>query len=315
MSLYRYLAKAIRNAGFDRRATMSDPNSAAASLNAFSPTESNARQLGFLETGHPSRFAEACSTLKVRPASAPQLGYGKRSYGAKVVDESGAEYWLKVFGLTSSDNERWKAEIEADAIGGVRKPELIQQITWKHDDEFWVARLTTLVTGIVESGPLAEAGAKSVTDAWLESLNQSLESLTRQSCSRVHIQTGLFERWLSRHFRRRIAITPSDWVPSHNDLQWSNVSYPDLSILDWEWYGRSPRGYDQGMLIAYSCHDDALTARLEQAFRSSFESDIGNYGKIFAAHTIRNSIQAGWLNPSMRAPIERLIERWETQIR
>jgi hypothetical protein len=294
---------------------MSDQNLAAASLNAFSPAASNARELGFLGAGHELRFAEACSTLNVRQASEPQTGYGTRSYGARVIDESGASYWLKVFGLTSEKNERWKAEVEADSITGVRKPELIRQITWRHVDEFWVARLTTFVPGIVEAGPWAEAGARRVEHAWLQSLDESLETLARQSCTRVHIQTDLFERWLWRHFKRRVTISPSDWVASHNDLQWSNLSHPELSILDWEWYGRSPRGYDQGMLIAYSCHEDKLVVRLEDVFRPAFERDIATFGKIFAAHTIRNSIQSGWLNPSMKTPIERLIGRWESEVR
>jgi hypothetical protein len=294
---------------------MSNQNPAATSFNKFSPVTSNARQLGFLERGHPSRFAEACSTLNVRQASEPNTGYGKRSYGAKVIDESGATYWLKVFGLTSEKNERWKAETEADVISGVRKPELIKQIIWKHVDELWVARLTTFVTGIVEDGPWAEISAHGVEHAWLESLNESLEVLARQPCARVHIQSNLFERWLRRHFRRRITLTPSDWVPSHNDLQWSNLSHPELSILDWEWYGRSPRGYDQGTLIAYSCHDDELVARLEEAFQPVLETGIGSFGKIFAAHTIRNSVQSGWLTPLMKAPIEKLIDRWESQLR
>jgi hypothetical protein len=287
----------------------------ATSLNKFSPAASNARQLGFLERGHPSRFAEACSTLNVRQASEPNTGYGTRSYGARVVDESGATCWLKVFGLTTRQNERWQAEMESDATAGIRKPKLIRQITWEHADEFWVARLTTFVTGIVEAGPWAEVGAHGVEQAWLDSLSQSLEALALPPCARVQVQTNLFERWLSRHFRRRPAITASDWVPSHNDLQWSNLSHPDLSILDWEWYGRSPRGYDQGTLIAYSCHDNELVARLEQAFQPVLETGIGAFGKIFAAHTIRNSIQSGWLTPLMKAPIEKLIGRWESQLR
>jgi hypothetical protein len=299
---------------FETDSKMSDQNPAA-SLNKFSPASSNARELGFLEHGHPLRFAEACSTLNLHQASEPQKGYGTRSYGASVIDENGAKYWLKVFGLTSDKNERWKSETESDAITGVHKPQLIRQITWKPADGFWVARLTTFVTGIVEAGPWAQVSAHGVEYAWLESLNESLKALALQPCARVHVQTSLFERWLSRHFRRRPAITVSDWVPSHNDLQWSNLSHPDLSILDWEWYGRSPRGYDQGTLIAYSCHDDELTARLEKAFRPALETSIGAFGKLFAAHTIRSSIQSGWLNPLMKTPIEKLIGRWESQLR
>lgn len=315
ISQFRRLAKRVRNADPDKHAEMSHQSPAETSLNAFSPPASNARELGFLGGGHELRFAEACSVLNVRQSSEPQTGYGTRSYGTRVIDESGASYWLKIFGLTSDKNERWKAEVEADSITGVRKPKLIRQITWRHADEFWVARLTTFATGIVEGGPWAEIGASRVEHAWLESLSESLDALARQSCTRVHIQTGLFERWLWRHFRRRIPTTPSDWVPSHNDLQWSNLSHPELSILDWEWYGRSPRGYDQGTLIAYSCHEDDLVARLEAVFGPAFESEIGAFGKIFAAHTIRNSIQSGWLIPSMKTPVERLIGRWESEVR
>ncbi len=283
--------------------------------NEFRPAGSNAKALGFLEHGGEARFAEACSQINVTQASGPQTGYGQRSYGARVTDSRGVSYWLKVFGLRSVDNERWKAEIEADAIIGLRKPDLIQQVTWTHVDEFWVARLTTLVTDVVEVGPWADANAAGLSDGWLEHLDQSLQILTRQPCTRTHVRIDLFERWLWRHFKRRLSIAPSDWVPSHNDLQWSNLSHPNLSILDWEWFGRSPPGYDQGSLIAYSCHNDSLTARLETAFGATFDSELATFGRLFAAHTIRNSVEAGWLNPAMREPIGRLIERWDSKIR
>ncbi len=315
MKPYSYLARALRHVGFGKRALTAVAASVSSSANAFKPPASNARELGFLDAEHAARFAEACSTLKLSPASTPGPGYGKRSFSARVTDRNGKGLWLKVFGLTSPETDRWKAELAADAMTGIRKPGLIEQLVWQHENEFWVARLSTFASGVIESGPWAENGADAVQDAWIETLKHSLEALALEPCDRTHIQPALFERWLSRHFRRRIETTPSDWVASHNDLQWSNLAHPDLCMLDWEWFGRSPRGYDQGMLIAYSCHNDALTARLERAFRLSFESEIGHYGKLFAAHTIRNSIESGWLNPAMRAPVGRLIERWESEIR
>lgn len=292
-----------------------DQSPVATTLNEYSPATSNAAQLGFLERGHQARFAEACSALRLCQASEPNRGYGTRSFGARVVDQNGTACWLKVFGLTSRHNERWQSEMDADAIKHVPKPQLVRQFTWTHDGEFWVARLTTLVTSIVEGGPWAGVTAHSVEDTWLESLTDSLEALAPQPCTRVHVHTRLFARWLKRHVRIAPTIAPADYVPSHNDLQWSNLSSPNLSILDWEWYGRSPRGYDQGMLIAYSCHDDELVERLEQAFKPALETGIGALGKLFAAHTVRNSIRSGWLTPAMEAPLERLITRWESELR
>jgi hypothetical protein len=311
---YHRLLNQLRNHWSRRRSKINSNNPVATPPNNFKPTISNAVQLGFLERGHPSRFVEACAALNVRQASEPNNGYGTRSYGARVIDESGTPCWLKVFGLTSNNNERWKAEVEADAIASFPKPELIRQFTWNHDDEFWVARLTTLVAGIVEEGPWAGTSAHRVEDSWLESLSKSLGALARQPCPRMHVQTGLFERWLNRHFRIRPMITPSNWVTSHNDLQWSNLSHPNLSILDWEWYGQSPQGFDHGSLIVYSCHDEELTARLEGVFEPALESGIGPFGKLFAAHTIRNSIRSGWLSPAMEAPVEQLIRRWKSHL-
>jgi hypothetical protein len=305
----------FRHYRLNRIARDGNENPDAAGINAFRPRGSNAAQLGFFERDHSSRFAEACSALNVRQVSDPNTGYGTRSYGAKVIDQSGATAWLKVFGLISESNERWKAETEADTITEVPKPTLLRQISWRHADEFWVARLTTFVAGIVEPGPWADVAADGVEMSWLKSLSTSLEILAQQPCSRIHIQTRIFERWLKRHFRHPPTITSADWVPSHNDLQWSNLSHPDLSLLDWEWYGRSPRGYDQGTLIAYSCHNAELAARLEREFHAVFETDIGIYGKLFAAHTVRNAIRNGWLTPAMTRPVERLIERWEAPIR
>lgn len=315
MSLFRFLANAMRNAGFGKHAMTSHPGFSAETPNGFTPAASNARELGFLEGGHAPAFAEACTRLNVKPVFTPRPGYGKRSIGAKVVDADGNHRWLKVFGLTTADNERWKAETDSDAIAGIHNPELIEQISWRQRNEFWVARLTEFAAGILEDGPWADAAAHGVTDIWIESLNRSLETLTRQPCTRIHIQPEIFRRWLWRHFRRELPAASSGWVPSHNDLQWSNLSFPDLFILDWEWFGQSPHGYDQGMLIAYSCHDDELTARLERAFEPVLGGEFGHYAKLFAAHTVRNSIRSGWLNPAIQASVERLIGRWEAQLR
>lgn len=308
-------ANRLRSLGLLRFGNTSNQSPVTTSLNKFSPTTSNAAQLGFLERGHPSRFAEACSTLNVRQTSEPDSGYGKRSYGAKVIDERGHICWLKVFGLTSHQNERWQSEMDADVITDVPKPHLIRQFTWKHGDEFWVARLTTLVTGIVEEGPWAGISAHSVEDQWLESLTKSLNALALQPCTRVHIQASLFERWLKRHFRKPPKIAATDWVPSHNDLQWSNLSHPTIFFLDWEWYGQSPRGYDLGTLMTCSCHDNELLSRLEDAFKPALSTEISAFGKLFAAHTISNSIRNGWLTPAMKTPVARLINRWESELK
>jgi hypothetical protein len=69
-----------------------------------------------------------------------------------------------------------------------------------------------------------------------------------------------------------------------------------------------------GSLIVYSCHDEELTARLEGVFEPALESGIGPFGKLFAAHTIRNSIRSGWLSPAMEAPVEQLIRRWKSHL-
>jgi len=305
MSLFRRLSDAVGKIGRGRPAE-------GAPLNAFRPGQTNAGQLGFVTTGLASHFTEACERLNVRPAGETQFGYGRRSAGAEVSDASGNRLWLKVFGLTSADNERWKAEQASDALIGVRKPELMQEVSWTHQGEIWVARLSQAAAGVLEDGPWADDHAHGVSDGWIADLNQALEALAKQRCRRAHIQPDLFKRWLRRHFRREL---PDDFVASHNDLQWSNLASPELLILDWEWFGLSPRGYDQGMLIAYSCGDEDLTARLEQSFALILANETAHYGKLFAAHTVRNSIKNGWLNPALREPLTRLIKRWESERR
>lgn len=123
----------------------------------------------------------------------------------------------------------------------------------------------------------------------------SLDHLANAPCEQVGVTGRLFRRWLWSNFRRVLAIEDTDWVASHNDLQWSNLCGPELSILDWEWFGRSPRGYDQAKLIAYSCHDHELT--WGGGIRLFVSSEMSRFAKVFAAHTVRNDVLSGWLNP------------------
>jgi hypothetical protein len=270
---------------------------------------------GFALGGLDDRFAEACERLGVTRISPLNLSYSGRTRGAVVETPDACRYWLKVYGVTSPDHPLRQGEIASDALQGIRKPHLIRQIEWTNGDVLWTARLTTLADDAVQQTPWAGEAAAAVTDAWLEELKANLDSLVTQPSARTFLSQERLSAWLAYNYRLRYSFSEKEWVTSHNDLQWSNLTGPSLCILDWESFGLAPIGYDAGRLIAYSCCHTALVMRLEKVFSAHFTTPAGMIGRLCATFSLKQHAQQKNLAPELIAALDDMIARLLADIR
>jgi hypothetical protein len=269
----------------------------------------------FVREGLDDRFAEACERLgvtRISPLNPSNTGHTR---GAVVETADLQRHWLKVFGATSPDHPPRKGEIASDALRGIRKPHLIRQIEWADGDALWTARLITLADNAVERTPWAGDAAAAVTDAWLEELKVNLDRLAPQPSAHIHVSPRILSAWLSHNYRLHCTFAPSEWVTSHSDLQWSNLTAPNLHILDWEQLGSAPIGYDAGMLIAYSCRNPALVTRLRRVFSPHLSTPTGMIAWLFITHQMRQGAHQKKRAPELIIALDDMIAGLLAEIR
>ena len=179
----------------------------------------------------------------------------------------------------------------------------------------------TLADPAVAADPWAGAAAMRVTEAWHCELKEALDDLCGQRTpsgerpSRFVVSPQALQEWFRSEYAIEYDFPLSDRRLSHNDLHWSNLTAPSLSILDWEWLGLLPVGYDAGMLIANSCTSDDLVARLERVFAPHFETATGYAARLFAAHAVRNGARNEWLDPQLMPHLDTMMARLEGGLR
>lgn len=71
------------------------------------------------------------------------------------------------------------------------------------------------------------------------------------------------------------------WGGVHADLAWTNLTAPELSILDWEDFGRGPVGVDQASLWSASLAVPVLVEQIEAEFTPVLATRTGRLCQLF----------------------------------
>jgi hypothetical protein len=274
------------------------------------PRVDDMRFQGFNLSDVDQALTDACWRLNVRPIGHPNHSYTGRSRGVAVRRRDGSCCWLKVGGVYSRDNWYYEGEIEAFSITSVPKPCVIEHVTWVDGDTSWFAILTTHAGQTAETSPWAGFGPSKITDAWIAELKAALDRLAQVPSSRMTVHSpDHVSRLLDENYGLKMTIDCDRWRTIHGDMHWSNLMVPQLSIIDWESFGAGPPGLDAAWLIAYSCRDEKLVARLEQAFASQFQTKAERMILLYAADMVRNAAIVEWLDPSLADPLAGMIDR------
>lgn len=180
------------------------------------------------------------------------------------------------------DGQGWNGPECAAVIQGVAKPEWYQGVSWLDHNEqlFWRADETQLI----ESEPVKRGGTLTVdpnlSDTWWATLSSSLHTLAAFPTTRVATPTmqPITEKRAAAVIHKLfpdVDTRVAEWTTAHGDLFWTNLTAPDCWLLDWEDWGRAPRGYDAASLWHSSLTVPALAERVQHELRSELDTRSG----------------------------------------
>ena len=231
-----------------------------------------------------------------------------RSIGESV---DGTRSWLKISGIPigTSSRQRRKEEVSA-CIKGVPKPSIFASFDWIERDVCW--RALQMEHAPSPAGSPSAFPARhlpSISDAWIHGLRQALADLAKVEATHFFVTAVDFSNEIRLRFGNDAPHQAVELCTAHGDFHWANLTAPTLSILDWENWGRAPRGYDVANLIASTAYDPVLMQRLESAFADELETPSGRVAQLSVCANMLNFVDAYLCDPIYRLRIEELARR------
>ena len=194
--------------------------------------------------------------------------------------------WVRIEcrGLERLDGQGWGLEA-ATVLVGVSIPKWYAGISW-HDQRrrvMWRADETQLI----DRAPIGRpADANALPDSWWTELDAAMDELAGTHTSRIAtpdlepISTERVTAAIAKVFPEATAPV-EQWTTAHADLNWANMTGPQLWILDWEDWGQAPRGLDAANLWFNSLAIPSLADRILKHRRADLESPTGRTMRLF----------------------------------
>jgi hypothetical protein len=234
-------------------------------------------------------------------AAAPRFGlelvgevvntYDMRSAGA-TARNGDREVWLRVV-VEDPDYQpacRWNGNVEANAIRGVPKPEVLRWSDWTNTDSYLHGRrlrgeVMTLAPGSTIAPDSVLLDDPNLPETWWHDLDAALAALAAHPVN-MDDELGAVQYTINGA-RAHLDIELPDeifagleWTTAHADLHWGNLRGPELCILDWESWRPAPAGYDTATLYCTSLLHPPTAERLRA--RSVFSTRSGQIALLFA---------------------------------
>lgn len=254
-------------------------------------------------------FHSACRSMGVVLAGEPVRSYFTHSRGAMVRTPDGALRWLKVSGLHNGADPLPGGERSAAAFRGIPKPAVLEIREWTEPDSRWCAILMTLAAASARPQPMFSRRRHAISDGWIGKLKRALDTISGIPTERTRYGASGIAASVTTRFGTGAPHAAAEWRTAHGDPNWSNLTAPDLLLLDWGLWGLAPRGFDAAWLIAYTSPDAALTRRPLAAFAADLETSSGKVAQLVACSDLLGLVEAGNLDPRFHAPIESLARR------
>lgn len=209
--------------------------------------------------------------------------YKRRTVGMRT--DRGTWVRLECRGTERDTGQGWGLEAARIAHGvpaprwfaGVSWFDELRQVSWRADEIEYVG-----------DRPLGSAtAAEHLPETWWNALSDAMGRLaachtTRRAtpdcepitCERVH-------RTITTVFPGLSTLEVDEWTAAHGDLAWPNLTGPKLRILDFEDFGRAPRGLDASTLWAGSLTVPALAAQVLHRLHADLQSRSGRVMRLF----------------------------------
>lgn len=261
---------------------------------------------GFSPRQQQDAIDEACRILFAVQAGDVHCSILRKSIGVAVRGGDGSTSWLKIVGSRTTNNE-WtlNGERQAQAIAGVPKPAILREIEWNADGANWHAfQFAVAPSPAVLTTPWCAGPLPSIDDGWLTQLKQAIDRLSAVPLSRWLIHPGHVARVVSGRFGRKAPYFADEWRTAHGDLNWSNLTAPNLALLDWEHWGAAPRGFDAANLLTHSLNAPDLFRKIERLFADDLETPSGIVARLYFFARRLDKIEAGMRDPRGHRPLE-----------
>lgn len=202
----------------------------------------------------------------------------------------------------------------ASRVAGVARPAWLRGASWEDRDRAVVWRVDE--TELVAAEPVKPGGiltvAPDLPDSWWQAMGRSLSALAASSPSRVATvdSTPITQERVSEVVAAVFGDVDTEitmWGGVHADLNWANVTAPELSILDWEDYGRGPVGLDHAGLWAASLAVEPLAEWVEAEFADVLSTPTGRVCQLFFLAELL-SVPADYAG-ALRVPAEAAADR------
>lgn len=195
--------------------------------------------------------------------------------------------------------------MSASSITGVPKPAILREFDLNADGVRCHALQFTLAPSpaVIET-PWIVHPLGSIDERWLGELRQAIDRISELPLTRWLIHPGRVARIIVQRFGRKAPYTIDEWRTAHGDLNWSNLTAPNLMLLDWERWGAAPRGFDAATLLAFSFRDPALFRRIETIFADDLNAPAGVVARLYQYSQRLTNIEAGIRDPRDHRAIE-----------
>jgi hypothetical protein len=235
----------------------------------------------------------------------------RRSLGVAAVGPGATRSWVKISALRGVESHRQRdAELAAGEIRSVSKPALLASREWAQDGRHWLALQMSLAPSPrVEADHFAGAAAARIDAPWIASLKQALDSLRMIDTDRTSISADQVSALIKDRFGPGAQHKVDEWHCAHGDLHWSNMTYPDFMLLDWEHWGWAPRGYDAAHLLVFSCTRPEVAQTIATAFAADLDTPSGRVALLAVLARRLRDIETRTLDPIYKPHVEALARR------
>lgn len=236
--------------------------------------------------------------------------------GATVGMPTNTDTWLRLAWrpIERMHEQSWVGAEHASVITGVRKPALYRShrwldgqrdVVWRADEMEFVRSPAVHPTGVIGNDP-------SMPDEWWDDLATALAALAKHPTDRVGMRQDHLTRRINQVFDEAVDTTIDEWTTANTDVHWGNVTAPACYLLDWEDWGKGPRGLDAATLWGHSLLVPAVSAKVQRTFVADLDTRAGHLAQLlFCANVIRLNADKSDPSPLLepaRSEVERLLQ-------
>ncbi|MEU9074364.1 hypothetical protein AB0D22_06740 [Kitasatospora sp. NPDC048538] len=171
-------------------------------------------------------------------------------------------------------------------------PRLHDTVDWTEDGHFYQADLFDFTGPVVSLTPDLREDPD-LEDDWWNGLKSALDGIATAPGTKITLRPA----WIEEVFPKYLGIpapTEVERVTGHGDLQWANLTAPQLMILDWERWGLVPVGYDPAVLWVSSLLVPEVAERVRAVFSDVLDTPAGRIGELVALAEMLQAVARGY---------------------